>query len=110
MQTLAPFLYDQDNDVHKAIAEYLGRVGSSQEAAIQALLTALSDQDQDVQVRWTAGVNLQAVVRGHKAAIPALLKALNDENALVQKLAYQSLLQATSEQKAHKAPRDSLLS
>jgi hypothetical protein len=51
VQALAPFLHDQDKDVRKATAAHLGRVGRGQEAAIQALITALLDRDQDDEVR-----------------------------------------------------------
>lgn len=78
MSSLIDLLQDPRPDVRHHAAHVLGKIG--QDAAVDALITALSDQDHKVVLK--AAVALQQI--GNLKAIPALMGILGHENREVR--------------------------
>jgi hypothetical protein len=76
VQELTPFAGNKDEEVRRSAVEHLGQIGDSQEAAIQALIAALDDQEGVVGVGFYAARSLGKIGYGHNTAIEALRKAL----------------------------------
>lgn len=80
---LAKLLREHDNtEVRRTIAETLGMIDGNGDVAVDALIGALRDPDD--QVRFTAGLSFIRLGPAASQAIPALEKSLDDANRYVR--------------------------
>ena len=78
-----------DEDVRKAAAEALGKIGPDAKAIIPALIKLLRDDDWGI--RWTAARALGNIGPNAKTAIPALTEFLEDKDGFIRTAAAEAL-------------------
>lgn len=78
-----------DVRIRHAVAEALALIGTPTGIVVNGLIRCL--QDEDVQVRFTAGLSLCRMGAAAEAAIPALTAALDDDNRYVRGHAAEAL-------------------
>lgn len=75
--------------IRQTVTEALGLIGTPTNLVVEALIQCLKDED--VQVRFTAGLSLCRLGSAAEAAVPALEAALEDENRYVSGHAAEAL-------------------
>ncbi|MBD0380107.1 HEAT repeat domain-containing protein [Paenibacillus sedimenti] len=86
---LIGLLEHPSNKVRQAVVETLGMIGGPIDAIVAGLIRCLKDED--VQVRFTAGLSLARIGAPAEAAVPQLQIALDDENRYVRAHALEAL-------------------
>ncbi|WP_282936513.1 HEAT repeat domain-containing protein [Paenibacillus sp. RC67] len=75
--------------IRQAVAEALAMIGTPTEQVVDGLISCL--QDEDVQVRFTAGLSLCRMGAAADKAVPALEHVLEDDNRYVRGHAAEAL-------------------
>lgn len=75
--------------VRRAVVETLSMIAAPQDAVVSGLIRCL--QDEDVQVRFMAGLSLSRMDAAADAAVPYLETALDDDNRYVRAHAAEAL-------------------
>ncbi|MCQ6562055.1 HEAT repeat domain-containing protein [Paenibacillus mendelii] len=75
--------------VRRAVVEALGIIGTPIDEVTAGLIRCL--QDEDVQVRFMAGLSLSRLGSAAKAAVPQLIQSLDDENRYVRAHSLEAL-------------------
>ncbi|OXM83803.1 HEAT repeat domain-containing protein [Paenibacillus rigui] len=75
--------------VRQTVTEAIAMIGSPADSVVEGLIRCLHDED--VQVRFTAGLSLCRMGAAADAAVPALAEALEDDNRYVRGHAAEAL-------------------